>query len=344
MTVSAIGGGVRFRSHQVGTQTVLNTPVAATRVLPYKGAIVVNPNRTDVDVDTGSVDPILPPTIGALDVTGTWDGPKAGFYDDLPSIYGYGTKGGVTPTGGATGRIWTYTVASLTADVFDVFTDEWGDDLNASDGMQAYGGLIDTWSLGFGEDLGAFDVNATTRYTGVNLATARTGALTVDSAPIQVFGGDTVVYVDTNALAIGITPWLDAVRGASVSWNNNLDVKRFANGSNNQVKAGGYGRGPRTIEIKIVTDKSTATMAERARIDDSAVTNEFIEIRTTSQNIIAGGATPYSNSMKFAARLFEVADGEIGGNATLEFTYRAYYDATLGYAAKFVVTNSRATL
>lgn len=344
MTVTAVGGGIRFRSHQVGTQTVLLTPVAATRVLPYRGAIVVNPNRTDIDVDTGSVDPVLPPSIGPIEYTGTWDGPKATFYNDLPSIYAYGCKGGVTPTGSATGRIWTYTMASLTADVFDVFTDEWGDDLNATDGIQAYGGLIDSWTLGFGEDLGGWDVNASTIYTAANLQTARTGALTVDSSPIQVLGGQTQVYVDTAAGSIGTTMWIDAVRGASVNWQNNLDTKRFANGSNNQTKLGGYGRGPRVIEITITTGKNTLTMNERATIDDSVVPNRYIQISSISPTVIAGGSTPYSLRQRYPARLYSVADGELQGNSTLVFTYHAFYDTTLTYAALLTLTNARATL
>lgn len=342
MTVANVAGLIRQRKHQVGFQSTLLTAVPATRVMPYRGPIVINPNRTDPDTDTGSLDPILAPTLGALDISSTWAGAKVLAFNDLPVIWAAGTKGGVTPTG-ATAKAWSFQVASLTADVFDVLTDEWGDDTNASDGIQAYGGVIDSFDYGFADDLGVWDVNASLIYAGANLATAQTGALTVDANPTFAYGGQTTVYIDSVAGSIGITPWLDTVHGASVSWSNNLDRKRFANGSNNHKLLAGYGRGQRVIEIKITTAKSAAAIAERATLDDDPVPNRYIALATTSATLITG-STYYAALQKFPVRLFDVADGEIGGNATLEFTYRAFYSSTLGYAALLSCVNTLAAL
>lgn len=344
MTVTNIAGNTRYRSHQWGTQSTLLTPVAATRVMPYRGAININPNRNDVDVDTGSIDPLITPTVGALDITANLTGPGVLAYDDQPSIFGYGCKGGVTPTGGATGRIWTYQVASLTADVFDIFTDEFSDDTASTDGFQAYGGVIDDWTLGFGTDLGVWDVDMNTVYAGVNLQTNKTAALTLTSTPVWTYGGETIVSVDNSSATIGVSPWIDSVHSASVHWSNNLDRKRFANGSNNQTKLGGYGRGPRLIEIVITTGKTTQTVNERATIDDSVVPNRYIQLQATSPTLIPGGSTPYSLQMRYPARLYTAVDGELQGNSTIVFTYHAFYDATLTYAARIVSTNARATL
>lgn len=52
-----IQGTTRYRKHQVGTQTSFASNTGATRILPYRGAIKIAPNRTQPDVDLGSLDP-----------------------------------------------------------------------------------------------------------------------------------------------------------------------------------------------------------------------------------------------------------------------------------------------
>ena len=149
-------GFIRFRRHQVGKQSSFGSNTTATRRLPYRGALVVDPARTDPDVDVGSLDPVLAPFAGPKAITGSWEGFAA--FDDLPYLYAAGLKGGVSPTGGGAAKTWVFQVASLTADDFDYFTDEWGDDVS-SDFIIAGSGVINTLELGFGEDLSAFNVS-----------------------------------------------------------------------------------------------------------------------------------------------------------------------------------------
>jgi len=339
-----IAGFIRFRKHQVGvSQSSISSNVAATRILPYRGPIDVNPNRTQPDVDTGSLDPILLPFMGQTDVSCTWTGKQA--FNDLPYIYSLGVKGGVTPTGSATGRVWTYQAASLTPDPFDYVTDQWGDDVTA-DVITGGGGEINDFVLSFGPDLSAFDITANLVYargaTGSNAGF--TGGLTIDASPSWVYGAHTVIYMDTVAGAIGTTPILSAVHAASFSVNNNLDQKRFANGSNSQWDLQGYGRGPREIEFKVTLAKTVQTISEAQTLDDLPVPIRYFDIKTTSTEIIPGGTTPYSNSIRFPAYLVGRDDGENENNSTIELTYRGKYDATLAYALKCVVTNTLASL
>lgn len=341
MTVANVAGLVRQRKHQVGFQSALLTAVPATRVMPYRGNIDVNPNRTDPDVDTGSLDPIIAPTLGPQDISATWAGAKVLAFNDLPVIWSAALKGGVTPTG-AVAKTWHYQIASLTADSFDVLTDEYGDDTSATDGIQAIGGVIDSFDYGFADDLGVWDINAALIFAKANMATDRTAALTVDSNPTWLYGGQTLVYNDTTPGSIGITPWLSTIHGANVSVANNLDKKRFANGSNNHKQLSGYGRGQRVIEIKFTTAKTAQAITERATLT-AEPSNRYLALSTTSDVIITGSTT-YSALQKFPARLFSVTDGEIGGNATLEFTYHAFYSATLGYAGDFTTVNTLAAL
>jgi hypothetical protein len=337
-----IQGFIRFRKHQVGVTSSITSNVAATRILPYRGAVVVEPNRETPDVDTGSLDPILASYLGPLDVSSTWEGKTA--FDDLPYIYALGVKGGVTPTGSATGRIWTYQAASLTPDAFDYVTDQWGDDVTA-DLLTGGAGVIDSFSFSFGEDLSAFDVSADLLYARVSMGSnGFTGGLSIDSSPKWVYGAHTVVYMDTAAGSIGTSPILDAIHGVEFSVNNNLDKKRFANGSNSGFNLAGYGRGPREVTFKITVAKTVATITEAQTLDDNPVPKRYFDIKTTSTDLVTGGSTPYSNSIRFAAELIGRADNEINNNSVIELTYRGLYDATLGYALKFVVTNALATL
>ena len=338
-------GFTRFRKVQVGKQTVLGTAVAATRVLPYRSVIVVNPNRTDPDVDVGSLDPVMAPYATAVDVTmGGAAGPQT--FQDLPVRLSAGIMGGVTPTGptGVTAYTWTYTAASLTADTFDYFSVQTGDDTSdsAGAGTNGFGGVINQFSMTMPQDLGPWQVNDDWIFAGAVYGN-RTAALNVDSNPAFAFGADTAFYLNSVAGAIGATQIVDAVRGATLTVSDNLDEKRYANGSNTRFQLGAYGRGPRTIELTLTVEKTAAMIAEAITLDDTPVPNRYIKIACNSTEL-AGTATPYKFEFFLPMRLFSIADGEIGGNTNWTFTYRGFYDATLLYAFKAVVINKLATL
>jgi hypothetical protein len=338
--VSPIQGFTRFRKHQVGVQTSFTSNATATRILPFRGPIVVEPNRTDPDVDVGSLDPILKPFNGPKEVTGTWEGKLA--FDDAPYVWAATIKGGVSPTGGGTDKTWTFQAASLTADDFEYLTDEWGDDYS-TDVIIGRGGVIDSLELGFDEDLSAYDVNADLVYSEATLCDDFTPALTIDASPQWVYGADTEVYLDSAFGSIGTTKLTDAVHGATLTINNNLDRKRFANGSNTRFQLAGYGRGPREIELQLVLAKTAATVAEACTLDDEPVPDRFIELRTTSPEIITG-SIPYSQSIRLPMRLVGREDGEINNNSVITLTYRGFYSADLGYAIRVVVVNTLSSL
>jgi hypothetical protein len=335
-----IAGFTRFREHQVGAQTSISSNSAATRVLPYRGAITVDPAREQPDIDEGSLDPITAPLSGAKVVEGTWEGPLA--YDDAPYIWAGLIKGGVTPTGGGTAKTWTFQAASLTADTFQYYTDQWGDDVT-NDWINAGGGTIDSLQLGFDEDLGPFDVNADLVYANADLGGSPTGGLTLTASPIWVYGADTEVYVDTAFGSVGTTKWTDTIHAANTTVNNNLDRKRYANGSNTRFNLAGYGRGAREILVELTVAKTAAAIAERATLDDDPVPARFIELKTTSPSFITG-STPYSQSIRVPARLISAEDDAIGGNSVIRLTYRGFYSPDLGYALRTVVVCALATL
>jgi hypothetical protein len=234
--------------------------------------------------------------------------------------------------------------ASLTADSFDYYSVQTGDDTSdsAGAGVNGFGGVIDTFQMDMGEDLGPWTVSDDWVMAGAVYGN-RTGSLTVTSSPAWVFGADTVVYLDTVAGAIGTSPIVDAVRGASIRINNNLDRKRYANGSNTRFNLAAYGRGPREIEITLVVEKTTAMIAEVATLDDTPTPNRYIKFGIASTEL-SGTALPYTADLSFPVRLFAVSEGEIGGNANYTLTYHGFYDATAGYAIKAIVRNKLSAL
>ncbi len=337
--MSPIAGFTRFRKHMLGKQSSFSSNTPATRILPFRGPIEVDPARTDPDVDVGSLDPILAPFNGPKEVSSSWEGNLA--FDDAPYLWAAAVKGGVTPTG-ATAKTWVFQAASLTADDFEYFTDYWGDDFT-TDVISAGSGVVDSLELSFGEDLSAFDASADWVFARAELCTGFTGGLTLDNTPNWVYGADTEVYLDTAFGSIGTTKLTDAVHGATFRLNNNLDQKRFANGSNTAFQLAGFGRGAREIEVELVLAKTTATVAEACTLDDQPVPNRFIELKTTSSEIITG-STPYSQSIRVPVRLISRSDGEIGGNTTITLTYRGFYSSDVGYALRAVVVNTLSSL
>lgn len=338
-------GFTRFREIQIGKQSVLGTAVPTTRTLPYRSAVIINPNITDPDVDVGSLDPIIAPYATALQATMSGAaGPQT--FNDLSIRLSAGLMGGVTPTGnGVAGYTWTYTPASLTADTFDYYTVETGDDTAASGGagVNGFGGVINQFSMTMPEDLGPWTVSDDWIFAGAVFGN-KTAAVSVDANPIFMFGADTSFYLNTTAGSIGATQLLNAVRGATLTISNNLDEKRYANGSNTRFQLGDYGRGARQIELTLVVEKTTATIAEAITLDDTPRPNRYIKISANSTENAGSGGTKAKADFFLPCRLYSVTDGEIGGNTNWTFTYRGFYDSTLTYAFKAIVVNSLAAL
>jgi hypothetical protein len=337
-------GFTRFRRVQVGKQSVIGTAVAATRVLPWRGLIEYNPNRTDPDVDVGSLDPVLTPYMLAPEATiSGMSGPLD--YDDIVLRLSAGIKGGVTPTGptGGTAYTWTFQAASLTADAFDYYSVQTGDDTSdsAGAGSNGFGGVINSLSEEMPQDLGPWTISDD--WIFANATYGNRTSLTPPSAEAWDFGADTAFYLDSNALAIGVTPLAAAVRAATLTVNNNLDQKRYADGSNVRFNLQAFGRGQREITLEVTVEKTTATIAEVATLDDTPVPNRYWKIASSSTEF-AGTAIPYSSNTFLPMRLFSVANGEIDNNTTFVLTYKGFYDLTLTYSYKRVVINQRSAL
>lgn len=336
----SVSGLQRLRKLQIGYQASFASNTSATKVLPFRGSIVIDPQLERPDVDVGSLDPVLAPFAGAAEYTSSWEGKLA--YNDAPDLWAGLIKGGVTPTTVATtGRQHIFQAASLTQDIFAYATYQWGDDVT-TDWIHGGSSIIDELTLGFPEELSAWDVNFTTLHARAGFG-GPTGGLSPDMTPTWVYGADTQIYLDSVAGSIGITKLIDSVHRAEIAITANNDPKRFANGSNTRFQIANFGRGQRDITITLGVAKTTATTTERQTIDDAPPAIKYLQLATAS-TVFVGGSTPYSMTISLPVQLMTATDVEFGENNTgYEFVYSGRYDTTLGYAIRVVTVSTNTT-
>lgn len=336
MPVAALPGNVRLRAFQLGVESTFGTPVPATRRFGWSYAPTVDPHWTFPASDTGTLDEALAPYRMATDVTGTATGPLA--YDDAPYLYGALVKGGITPSS----NVWTYTAASKSQDDFEIFTGEWGDDV-ASDNFRYGDGVLESLQLTYPEDLGPLQVSANWRFGTVTYPNTKQ-SLDVDGNPIWAYAADTQLFIDDAAGSIGSTQLTNTMHSGTVTITNNLDVKRFANGSNTRFAVAGYGRGRRSFEVSLHFAKSTAGVAEAAKWLNADPVTRFMELRTTSVTNIPATSTKYSHSLKFGGFWFTRTESTYGtANATLTLVCRGYFNSSLNYPFTAAVANALAS-
>ena len=344
MTVTALPGNVRFRAFQLGVQSTFGTPVAATRRMPWRFTPTVDPHWTTPDVDTGTLDPAIQPYRTALDVTGQSVGPLA--FDDAPSLYAALLKGGDSATGSSTGRIWDFQPASSTADPFELFTAEWGDEVTG-DQWRYQDGILGQLQLQYPEDLGPIVATADWRFGTATypMPGGMTSGLKVAPQPAWAYMADTTIYIDDVVGSIGISPLVNTVHGMTVTINTNPDVKRFANGSNANFAVQGYGRGARTLETTITLAKSTQGIAEAVKWLNANPQERFLSLDTVARQVVGSGSTPYRHRLRFAGYWFTRSEGAINSNSTIQLVCRHVYDQASGLAPiGAYIVNSAATL
>ncbi len=350
-----VQGFTRFRKRQWGFQGsnagVIATSAVATRVIPWAGVPVINPNLTFPTQDEGSLHKIAAPYQTASDITTTAAGPMN--YNDLPYLFTAALVGGITPTG-ATAKSWAFQPPSLTSSPLGMFTEEYGDDVLA-DWWQLLGTVCESFTLTGDQTMGPLQLSATLRSASWKSTsstdhpvsgTVPTPALTVDSSPTPVFMGDCELFLNSTSGAIGTTKVSDALEGMILTVTNGLDHKRYANGSNTRFAIAGYGLGSQTITLELTLAKTTATvglLSENDLLFDDLPTKRFCELRFTSRVIITG-AIPYSLSLRLPFFYTIRHDGQAGTNTQIMLTGSAVYDAGLGYALRAVPVNTLSAL
>jgi hypothetical protein len=341
MTVTALPGNIRFRALQLGVETTFGTQVAATRRMPWRFNPTVDPHWTTPDVDTGTLDPALSPYRTGIDVTGQTTGPLA--YNDAQILWAALLKGGVAPSGGGNDKTWQFSPASTSADPFEIFTAEWGDEV-AADQWRYLDGVLNQLQLEWPQDLGPVMHTGDWRFASATYPSALTGALSVPTAPNWVYGADTTLYINDNAGAMGITPLANSMHGNSLTIQNNLDVKRFSNGSNTNFAVAGYGRGARTLESTFTLAKSAIALAEVVKWLNASPLERFVSLDTVSRETIPVALVPYSHRLRFAGYWFTRQETAIGSNSGVQLVCRHIYDPALVAPIDVRIVNRMGTL
>jgi hypothetical protein len=329
MALTPVAGSTRLRSFQIGKETTFKTQVPATRRMPWAFTPSVNPGWTFPTADTGTLDQAIAPYRTALQSLGQSVGQLA--YNDIPTILGFGIKGGLS------GTTWTAVPASTSQDTFDTGTLEFFDDATA-DAWAATGGVIDRIELAYPGDMGPIVATCDWREAAVVYPATPTGALQVDAAPTYAFMGDTIFYANDTSGAIETTALTDICYDASVIIENNIDVKYWANGSNTRFQAQNYGRGERVVTFALNGAKQTAWIAECAKWIGANPTERFFGIKTTSP--VAG----YSLDIRIPGYWMTRDWTEINTNTGFRLTAHQIYDQTLSYPISIVAVTTRATL
>jgi hypothetical protein len=334
-----------MRKWQFGKQVAFGTAATATRRVPFRGTLDYNPNWTEQDeVDVGSIDPVLPPYRVGADITATLTAPLS--YQDIPLLMSAGLRGGVSGVADGTAYTWTHTGLSTTATTLDYFTAEWCDDVT-TDGFKAKDGIVETLEFSFDDTLGPWRVSSSWRFGSADHGVTPTTALNVSSNLPLVFGADTALYIDDTSGGIGGTIISDALHAATITIENTIDLKRFANGSNTRFAITGYGIAGRMVRASFTFAKTDAIVAAlNSEVHDwlsANPVNRYLKLLAQSTQL-AKVAVPYSWDLRLAGTWRSRSDGERGGNSSVTLELVGMYASDLGYPVQSIAVNTLAAL
>ena len=358
----ATPGLVRLRKHQFGRQTDFGTAVAAKRAYPFSGVPTVDLAWTDPEGDFGSIDLIAAPTRGPEELTASLTAPAI-YYNDWPLLMSAMFGDAATGAGAGAAKTWVHQPASLTPDDLDIYSYEFGDDLDGTGGkpndwFSLFDGLLESLTVNGPEGLGALTGDMSwrfgaARYEGATESALQpnpaipTAALTVDDDGVPIYLGDAVLSIDSAFGDIGTTPISDALHSFSMNVSHPIDLKRLANGTGFDIS--GYTRTARIIEWTLKFAKTADTVGVGSESDawfSETAINRFVELEFTSGAFAQTAGSPdipYSLQLRTPMRYYTRTDTEVGGNATIDLVGRSFYSSDLGYPFKSTVVNTLAT-
>lgn len=339
-TLTPIAGVTRLRALQLGLETTPLTQVAATRRMPWSAAPTVNPNWTKSTADTGTLDLAIAPFNKALDIAVTTTGEL--FSNDAPTLLSAAIMGGLSFTTSGTAKTLVATPAATSQDVFDTYTAEVYDDATA-DAWAFAGGTINRLQLEYPQDQGPIMATADWIFASAAYPATPTAALNVDLAPTPLYGGDTYFFINDTAGSIGTTQLVSQIYGATLELQNNLDPKRFANGSNSFRKLTNYGRGERVFNFTWTFAKATAAIAESVKWIAASPTERFASISTRS-SVAASVGIPHSLTFNIPGYWFTRTWETINTNTGFSLQGQQVYDSTLTYPFRATSVSTRASL
>ena len=331
----SLAGFTKNRRHQFGRQADFGTPVAAKRAYVFSGVPSVDPEWTDVEADTGSIDPVVAPVRGPGSFTASLTD-NALRYNNLP-LMSSGFFGGEVAASGGPAYTRLYAPSSTAVDPLDAFTYEFGDDVT-TDWYQLGDGTLESVEFSGPEGLGALTASMSWTFGSA----AGSGFTDFPDNPVvptslSVDPNEVIVYLKDMSLFIASDPYdlnyasfrvADALHTFTLRWSKEMDLKRFANGDQS-FAVDAIGVTGRLIELECTFAKTSDIVGIGSESDawfSEQSVDRYIRLYAES-TIDADTGVPYSWDQSFPMRYRTREEGEVGGNSVVVLTGQHFYDA-----------------
>lgn len=342
-------GLIRLRRHLLARQAAFGTPVAALRAYPFSGTPNPDLNWQNTAGDFGSRVNVAKPTRGVPNYQAQLTDGSLNYNDLVAQLCAF-FGGQVSPTGGGTAKTWTHEPDFTTSGSPDLFTYERGDDADGSGGnpndwFRWSDGILTGLTIDSPDDgRGVLTTQmqwlfGDVAYAGDTDATAPVLSIpsipdVPDPDPVPLYLKDAKVYITDDPTDIGGDQITDAVHKFTLALTQEVDQKRYVNGSQ-EFDLDGYGMGGVTIAPSLVMGKTGDTVGINSESDawfSELAVDRYLQIVFESPEEAQSGI-PYAWAWSTPLRWYTREEGEIGGNSTITLAGEAFLEPdTLDYA------------
>jgi len=327
-------GSKALRKIQVGRETTAGTSVAAT--LKWRGLGTLEDQREVIfpDEDVGYLSGIdrayTPKLLGALSM----DSVPATF-EQLPIILSAGVKNvvtGATDTGGS-GKVYTYTFPTTSANTITTWTIEGGDDSGEEEMEYSF---VESFELsGNGGEV----LNVSANWLGRQVTPSTfTGSITAPATVEEILFSKGKLYID--ATTIGTTQVTNTLLGASMQVNTGWIPKYTAEG--NLYFSFPQSTKPEVL-LNVTFEHNASSVSEKAAW--RAGTSRLLRLQFAGNALTTAGTFATKLLRIDLAGKWEKFDkiGDMNGNDIVTGTFRAGYNATAAKFAEIKVVNETAS-
>ena len=255
------------------------------------------------------------------------------------SIPAYGMLPGAVTGSGSASTGYTYAFQpSLSSDDLKSMTLEFGESGNPYESDQV---MVNSFTLRGDPDSDSepgwmFEAEMMGRTIST---TSYSGSIT-DRTTEAITARGTKLYVDTTAAGIGGTQLTGHLINWSLTGNNNIHYKAFAE-DESAMAANKVGRGERTFdgEVTIEFDSDTTAIGFSKLRSGNTL---YLRLEREGTTI----ATTYKKKLTIdcAALISSISFGDREGNMTATIGFNCFYDSTLGFDFKATVINALSSL
>lgn len=325
-------GDVIREKHQAGIEVTRGTDIPATRLVYANITRNVTKPLREFSDRSGTFEDRRRQAFGRLSVAYTAS--DLATFEDLAWWFQLALKGGVTGvTDGGSPPAYAYTfVPSLATDDLKSITLEKGQGSIVHQSTQV---MVNSWTLRIDPDNeGAWIFDA--ELLGRDFTSASfTGSISDRTTEVIPAPG-TKIYID--GTTIGTTQITDRFISASISGNNNIHYKAFAEHVET-VAANKVGRGARRHDAQVTLEFDSV-----AELDDFiAGDQQFIRFESESEDFIHT-TVPKSATIDLNGYWTTVGWGDREGNIIATFGIAAFYNASSGYSLSAEIVNALSTL